>query len=153
MKENTYPDSRVSRYINEHLVPVQLNVADYQEAMQIYHSHWTPCLMLRDVDNVEYRRSYGALNPVQILAELAIARGLRFLHSGQYEKSLQLFEEAHEYTQHDPHRHPENYYWQSVALYRTTHVPDDLGKYWEYLHEMYPDSDWAKKTAFWFETD
>ncbi len=53
MKEHTFPDPRVTRMINEFVVPVQFNVVEDPGAMRRFHSHWTPCAMLQDSDGSE----------------------------------------------------------------------------------------------------
>ena len=151
MEANTYPDPRVSRYVNEFAIPVQFNVVEDPGATARYHSFWTPTVMLYDVDGNEYRRSYGMLTPERFLSEMSLGYALRFLHSGQFEKTLEKVEDALEYTRADPLRHAENYYWLGVAKYRATDDPDGLGEGWQELRSHYPDSDWARKTDFFFD--
>lgn len=147
MGANTYPDPRVSRFINEHTIPVQFNVKEDVGAPFRYHAHWTPAVMWQDVEGNEYRRSYGSLNPDQFLAEFALARALRFYHGGQFDRSVELFEQALEHTEHDPVRHAENLYWIAAAKYESsTGTADDLMAGWKKLQDAHPDSDWAKRS-------
>ncbi len=147
MGANTYPDPRVSRFINEHSVPVQFNIKEDVGAPFRYHAQWTPAIMWYDFEGNEYRRSFGSLNPDQFLAEFALAHALRFYHGGQFDRSVELFEQAQEYTKYDPVRHAENLYWIAAAKYESsTGTADDLMAGWRKLQEAYPDSDWAKRS-------
>lgn len=148
MGANTYPDPRVSRFINEHTVPVQLNVKEDVGAPFRFHAQWTPAIMYQDVDGNEFRRSFGSLNADQFLAEFSLARAHRHYHSGQFDKSVELFEQALEYTKFDPMRHAENLYWIGPAKYEgSTGTADDLMAGLAKLQETYPDSDWAKRSV------
>jgi len=147
MAANTYPDPRVSRFINQHTIPVQFNVKEDVGAPSRYHAQWTPAIIYQDVDGNEFRRSFGPLNPDQFLAEFSLANALRFYHSGQFDKSAGLFEQALEYTQIDPWRHAENLYWIGPARYEGSGSVDDLMAGFKKLQETYPNSDWTKKTT------
>ena len=147
MGANTYPDPRVSRFINEHTIPVQFNVKEDVGAPFRYHAQWTPAIFYQDVDSNEFRRSFGPLNPDQFLAEFSLAHALRFYHSGQFDKSAELLEHALEYTKSDPLRHAENLYWIGPAKYEGSGTLDDLTIGFKKLQQAYPDSDWAKKTV------
>lgn len=142
----TYPDPRVSRYINQFTIPVQFNVKQDVGAKSRYHAEWTPAIIYQDVEGNEFRRSFGPLNPDQFLAELSLAHALRFYHSGQFEKSVELFEHALEHTKTDPMRHAENLYWIGPAKYESSDDVDQLMAGFRKLQETYPDSDWAKKS-------
>lgn len=147
MGANTYPDPRVSRFINEYTIPVQFNVKEDVGAQSRFHAHWTPALVFQDVDGIEYRRSFGSLNADQFLAEFWLARGLRYYHSGQFDKATEIFEEALEHTKFDPLRHSENLYWIGPAKYEGSGSLDDLINGFKKVQEAYPGSDWAKKTV------
>lgn len=146
MEAYTYPDPRVSRFINQHTVPVQFNVKEDVAAPMRHHARWTPAIMYQDVEGNEYRRSFGPLNADQFLAEFSLAHALRAYHSGHFDKSVELFEEALEFTKSDPLRHPENLYWIGPAKYEGSGSVEDLMAGFKVLQEAYPDSDWTKKS-------
>ncbi|MCL5103963.1 MAG: hypothetical protein M1133_07610 [Armatimonadetes bacterium] len=150
MRDNTYPDPRVSRLINQSTVPVQFNIVEDPGAMLRYHSFWTPTMMLQDADGVEYRRSYGALSPEAFLAEFSLGKALRYLHSGNFRKAIDLLEHARNYTAVHPERNAENHYWLAVGKYRATDDPAELEHGWQELRAKHPSSDWARKTDFSF---
>lgn len=146
MEANTFPDPRVSRFINQNFVAVQFNVKEDTTAPFRFHAQWTPASMYQDVDGFEYRRSYGSLDADQFLAEYWLAHGLRLYHSGQFDKAAEVFEQALEYTKPSPMRHAENLYWIGPAKYEGSGTEDDLLAGFKRLQETYPDSDWAKRS-------
>lgn len=146
MEAHTYPDPRVSRFVNEYMVPVQFNVVDDPGARRRYHAYWTPTAMLRDDEDAEYRRSVGSVNPEQFLAEFALGRGLRFFHSGQFERAVEELERAQQHTIKWPSRHAENLYMLGVARYKATDEWENTNQAWEELEATYPDSSWTCKT-------
>lgn len=146
MEANTFTDPRVSRFIDQHMIPVQFNVKEDVGAPGRFHAQWTPASMCQDVDGNEFRRAYGSLNPDQFIAEYWLALGLRFYHSSQFDKSVEIFEQALEYTKIDPVRHAENLYWIGPAKYEGSGTADDLLAGFRILQDAYPDSDWAKRS-------
>jgi len=151
MAANTYPDPRVSRLINEFAVPVQFNVKEDPGARARYHGYWTPCISYQDVDGAEYRRSFGPLNSEQLLAELSLARGLRFVHSGRFEEGIEALEVALTYTEAVPPRHAENLYWLAAARYESSGEVKDLLDGWEDVRRLHPDTEWDSKTRLLLE--
>jgi len=146
MEANTYPDPRVSRLINETVVPVQFNVSVDVGALNRYHVHWTPAFFYYDTDDNEFRRSFGPLNPDQFIGEFWLARGLRWFSSGHFDKSVEIFEQALEHTRNDPYRHPENLYWIGPAKFEGSGTLEDLLEGFKKLQETYPDNDWTLKS-------
>ena len=117
MAMHTYPDPRVTRFINDFAVPVQFNAKEDPGAHLRYHAFWTPCLILQDVDGNEHRRSIGPLTAEQFLAEFSLAYGLRFLNTGNFGKAIELLQEALNHTPALPARHAENIYFVGVAKF------------------------------------
>ena len=146
MAEKTYPDPRVTRFINEVAVPVQFNVKEDPGAHLRYHAFWTPCLMLQDVDGSEHRRSIGPLDPEQFLAEFALAHGLRFLNTGNFGRAVEVLEGALEHTSRISMRHAENLYFLAAAKFELSGNLQDLLGTWEMLRSEHPDTEWAVKT-------
>ncbi|NLN76778.1 MAG: hypothetical protein GX139_10775 [Armatimonadetes bacterium] len=146
MEAYTYPDPRVSRLINQHVVAVQINVKENPDAPARYHAQWTPAIMYQDATGREFRRSFGPLNADQFLAEFAMAHALRHYHDSHFEKSIALLENALEYTKIDPERHAENLYWIGPAKYEHSGDVDELIAGFKVLQRTYSNSDWAKRS-------
>jgi len=142
---NTYPDPRVSRFINEHTVPCSSMSKRYRRTGR-YHAQWTPALFYQDVEGNEFRRRSGRSTgpiPGRVLACLAH----RFFHSGQFDKSVEMFEQALDYTRFDPTLHAENLYWIGPAKYEGSGSVDDLMAGWKKLQQRYPDSEWRRRAC------
>ena len=146
MAMHTYPDPRVTRFINDFAVPVQFNVKEDPGAHLRYHAFWTPCLILQDVDGNEHRRSIGPLSPEQFLAEFSLGYGLRFLNTGNFGKAVELLQEALNHTPALPARHAENIYFMGVAKFELDGKVQHLSTEWEKLASQYPDSEWTAKS-------
>ena len=146
MAERTYPDPRVTRFVNEIAVGVRFNVKEDPGAQLRYHAFWTPCLMLQDVEGNEHRRSVGSLNPEQFLAEFALAYGLRFLNTGHFGKAVEALEDALDHTARVEVRHAENLYFLAVAEFELSGNAQELLGMWEKLRLEHPETEWAAKS-------
>lgn len=144
----TYPHPEVERYLEQHFVPLQFNVAVQPDAIDRFNSAWTPTLIVQDAEGHEYRRSLGYLDPSRFLAEMSLARLSASIHRRNWEGVQERASEALERTKGDPVREPEALYWASVAAYKATNGVDKLLEGWNRLLDQFPESDWAKKAEF-----
>src|SRR5437016_5986702 len=103
----TYPDPNVSRFIEQHFIPVQFNVVEQAEVMDRFNAAWTPTLIVMDADGREHRRSEGYLDVKRLLGELALARLKTALNRHDFEAARTLASEALTQTKGDPIREPE----------------------------------------------
>lgn len=149
MRATTYNDTRVESFIDSNFVGVRLDSLVDPILCLRFHSVWTPCIILQDVNDQEYRRSYGVLSAEQFLAEFSLAHGLRLLHSGQYNIAIEVLESAIKYTGVDPLRNAENHYWLGVAKFLATKDKEELEYEWQKLRVEHPSSDWARKTDYY----
>ncbi|MFN3651101.1 MAG: hypothetical protein ACK47B_16120 [Armatimonadota bacterium] len=144
----TYPNPEVERYIAEHFVPVQFNVAERPEVMERFHTPWTPTLIVLDAKGVEHRRSQGYLDPERFLGEMALARLKAAIDEQQFDRARELAQEALRITEGDPTRHPEARYWASVADYKSSNDSQRLLDGWNRLLDEAPESEWARRAEF-----
>jgi hypothetical protein len=144
----TYPDPEVERYIHDHFVPVQCNVVEQPEAMDRFHTPWTPTLIVQDADGREYRRSQGYLDAGRFLGEMALARLKEAIDRRDFRTAQERSPEALQRTDGDPSRHPEACYWSAVAAYKATNDASHLLAGWNRLLEEFPESEWARKVEF-----
>ncbi len=144
----TYPDARVERLLDEQFVPVQYNVVEQPEAMDRFHTPWTPTLVVEDADGVEHRRSQGYLDADRFLAEMALARLKDAVDRRDYAAAEQLSAETLQAAGGDPFREPEALYWTAVAGYKASGDVQRLLGGWNRLLDEFPQSEWAKKVAF-----
>ena len=144
----TYPNPEVSQYIEEHFIPVQFNVAEQPEAMDQFHTPWTPTLIVEDPDGVEHRRVQGYLDPARFLGEASLAWLKDAIDRRDFQAAQQRVGDAQRLTQGDPTREPEALYWSSVAAYKATNDAGNLLGGWNRLLDEFPQSEWAKRVEF-----
>ena len=144
----TYPNPEVARFIEEHFIPVQFNVAEQPEVMDQFNTPWTPTLIVQDAEGREHRRSHGYLDPARFLGEMSLAWLKDAIDRRDFEAAQQRSPEAMERTQGDPTREPEALYWSSVAAYKATNDPNPLMQGWNRLMDQFPQSEWAKRVEF-----
>lgn len=144
----TYPNPEVEQYILQNFIPVQFNVVEQPDVMQLFNTPWTPTLIVQDADGKEHRRSQGYLDPKRFLAEMALARIQAAVDQQDFQKAARLADEAQRLTKGDPEREPEALYWSSVAAYKSTGDANNLVSGWNRLLDDFPQSDWAKKAEF-----
>ena len=142
----TYPNPEVARYVRDHFVPVQYNVAERPQAIDQFNSAWTPTLIVQDVEGREYRRSLGYLDPQRFLGEMALARLLASVNRRDFASDTGT--DALDRTKGDAAREPEALYFASVAAYKAANDVEKLLEGWNRLLDRFPDSDWAKKIEF-----
>lgn len=151
MNEYTYANPRVHSLVEEISVPVRVDTSVDPGALRRYHSFWTPCILLRDPDGTEYRRSYGALDVDHFLSEFSIGDALRYLDHGRYEQAVLLLRKSMTYTSRTRALHPESLYWLGVAQYKLTGDVDALEEEWRSLRMQHPESTWTRKSDFLFQ--
>ena len=144
----TYPNPEVERFIEQHLVPVQYNVAEQPDAMEQFNSTWTPTLIVQDAGGREHRRSQGYLDAKRFLGEMALAWLRDAIDRGDFAAARDRVPEALDRTRGDPEREPEARYWAAVAGYKATGDPQNLVQGWNRLIEEFPNSEWARRAEF-----
>jgi hypothetical protein len=144
----TYPDPQVERYIDDHFIPVQFNVVEQTEVMELFNTPWTPTLIVLDADGKEHRRSQGYLDARRFLAEMSLARLQAAIDRQDFAQASSLTDDVKKMTAGDAEREPEALYWSSVAAYKATSDPSNLMQGWNRLLDEFPQSDWAKKAEF-----
>ena len=142
----TYPNAEVAQFIEANFIPVQFNVAETPEAMDRFHTPWTPTLIVQSADGTEHRRSQGYLDPLRFLAEMALARLKDAIDRRDYEEAYRRVPEALKRTKGDEQREPETLYWAAVTTYKAK--DSGLLDGWNHLMEQFPNSEWARKVEF-----
>jgi hypothetical protein len=144
----TYPDPEVEQYLEQHFIPVQFNVVEQPDVMELFNTPWTPTLIVLDSDGKEHRRSQGYLDPKRFLAEMAVARLKAAIDRQDFQQAQSLTADAQRLTRGDAEREPEALYWSSVAAYKATGEAGNLVQGWNRLLDDFPQSEWARKAEF-----
>jgi hypothetical protein len=141
----TYPDTRVSNFIQQDCVPVRVAVEDNPELVNQYLVGWTPNVVIADEQGRVHYRVEGYLPPAEFVARLSLGVGRFLLIGGRVAEAAARFEGV-------AVRHPntaeaaEALYWLGVARYKGSHDPAELRPSWERLAREFPDSEWATRT-------
>lgn len=144
----TYPNAEVEQFILQNFIPVQFNVAEQPEAMDQFHTPWTPTLIVEDAQGVEHRRAQGYLDARRFLGEMSLARLKDAVDHRDFDKARELADAALQQTQGDATREPEARYWAAVAKYKASGEASNLVEGWTNLMNEFPDSEWAKRVEF-----
>src|SRR5437588_12135466 len=107
----TYPNPQVERFVEQHFVPVQFNVAEQPGVMEQFNSTWTPTLIVQDTDGKEHRRSHGYLDAQRFLGEMALAWLQAAIDRGDFAAARDRVPEVLDRTWGDLEREPEARYW------------------------------------------
>ena len=123
----TYPDPNVEAFIREHFIPVQFNVVEQPQVMELFNTPWTPTLIVQDAKGKEHRRSQGYLDPQRFLAEMSLAWLKDAIDRQDYAAAQQRAPAVIECTKGDPEREPEALYWASTSVRESRTTPSTVG--------------------------
>ncbi|TAK30634.1 MAG: hypothetical protein EPO21_19000 [Chloroflexota bacterium] len=145
----TYPEPAVADLVNEHFVPVQVNVKEdsAKSLIERYHQIWTPDLRVLGADGYEFYHWNGYLPPFEYAAQLLVAEGQTYLRLHEFGKAQELYEEILSRFPTSAFA-PEAQYFLAVAKYETSHQGTDLLSGWHRVQTRYPESIWRVKQSF-----
>ena len=141
----TYPDKSVVTFVNEHIVPVRVNISS-EPLPEQFNVQWTPTLVLLDEDGKEHHRTVGWLSPEDLIASLLLGIGQAHIDRGDLSAAGPVLQRVvSEYPDSDAA--PEALYLDGVVRYKQTddiHVMNEtLGQ----LRAKYPSSEWTKRAS------
>jgi len=147
-----YPDPRVTRFVDQHYVPVRVHVRDQAEDFKRLGAHygaqWTPTILVLDAKGTERHRIEGFLPADDFIAQLALGIGHAAFAEGQFDAAERQFREIVE-------RHPssdagaEALYWAGVSRYKGTGDAAALADTARDFSERFQETSWAKKASVW----
>lgn len=141
----TYPDTRVSNFIQQDCVPVRVAVKDNPELVDQYLVGWTPNVVIVDERGRVHYRVEGYLPPEEFVGRLSLGVGKFLLLGGRVADAAARFEGV-------AARHPgtaeaaEALYWLGVAHYKRSDDFGELRSIWDRLAREFPDSEWSTRT-------
>jgi len=141
----TYPNKKVIKFINENLIPLQLQFND-QFYIEKYNARWTPTIIIIDSNGVEHHKSVGFLEPEAIISMLKLGIGKMFFNTGKYREAIEVFNEI---INKDPQGEstPEAVYLRGVSTYKQDGTADGLKAAYEILKNKFPGSNWTKRAS------
>ncbi len=141
----TYPQKKVSEFIEKNLVPLRV-AYDAQPLASDFKVTWTPTLITTDAKGREHHRTVGFLSPEQLIPSLMLGMAKVHFDENRYDAALALLDELlTQYAQSDSA--PEAIYLQGVSRYKSTHSPRPLKEAYEKLQKSYPSSEWTRRAA------
>ena len=141
----TYPDAKVTEFIEQHFSAARVRTKDNPQLLKEYSVSWTPNVVITDTDGTVHYRVEGFLQPHEFLARLSLGAGKFYLDHDRYDDAARRFEEVGE-------RHAgseagaEGLYWLGVARFKKDHDKSQLQTSWQRLAQDYPDSVWTQRS-------
>jgi tetratricopeptide (TPR) repeat protein len=140
----TYPKTEVVEFVEQNLVPLQVQ-SDAPLAKD-FNLQWTPTLIILDTDGKEHHRAIGFLPPEDLIPMLMVGIGKCYFDSQQFDKTISTLEKLlAQYAKSDAA--PEAVYLLGVARYKSTHDPKPLKQAYERLASQYAASEWTKRAS------
>ncbi|OPL17402.1 MAG: hypothetical protein AVO38_01545 [delta proteobacterium ML8_D] len=139
----TYPDEKVSSFINDNMIPLQVRF-DAQPLSTVFNIKWTPTLITLDANGKEHHRTVGFLAPEELIPSLLLGMGKSYMEMDQFDKALAKIEKLlSEYPKSDSV--PEALYWRGVCSYKSTDDTVPLKEAYEQLKAQHASSEWTKR--------
>ena len=141
----TYPNEKVSEFIEKNFIPVRV-AFDAQPLASDFKVTWTPTLVTVDANGQEHHRTVGFLSPEELIPSLILGRAKTHFDQNQFDAALSDLEKVLAgYPKSDAA--PEAIYLRGVSQYKSTHSAKPLKEAYEQLQKAYPSSEWTKRAA------
>ncbi len=139
----TYPDDRVTDFIQNTLIPLRISFNAQPFASQ-FNLKWTPTLIVLDSLGKEHQRTVGFLPPEELIPSLLLGIAKSHFDQERFNEALSMLEKI--ISDHPGSGSaPEAIYLRGVCGYKNTHNPKPLKEAFEYLQTHYPSSEWTKR--------
>lgn len=141
----TYPNEKVSEFIEKNFVPLRV-AYNHQPLASDFKVTWTPTLVTLDSNGQEHHRTVGFLSPEELIPSLLLGMAKISFDQNQFDAALSSLEKL--LTDHPKSDSaPEAIYLRGVSRYKSTHSAKPLKEAHEQLEKSYPSSEWAKRAA------
>jgi hypothetical protein len=138
----TYPDLKVVEFVNETLIPIQLQ-AD-SDVAEDFTVRWTPTLIILDTNGKEHSRTVGYIAPEEFTPAMLLGIAKMHFNLRQFDLSAQRLEKImNDYPW--SFAAPEAVYYHGVCGYKTTHEAGPLKKAYEHIAKEYSNNEWVKR--------
>jgi len=139
----SYPDTKVTEFINGNIVPLRVHF-DNQPLSSTFNVQWTPTLVTLDRNGKEHHRTVGFLSPEELIPSLILGIGKTHFDLKEFKQSVESFDKIiSSYSKCDAT--PEAMYLRGVSRFKTTHDGKILKEAYELLQSQYPGSEWTKR--------
>jgi hypothetical protein len=139
----TYPDSGVTSFINEHMIPLRI-AFDAEPHAKDFNVKWTPTIVTLDTNGKEHHRTVGFLPPEDLIASLLLGMGKVHFDADKFVDALvNLDKVTADYSKSNSA--PEAIFFGGVSGYKSSQDPKKLKEAYERLEAEYPDSEWTQR--------
>ena len=141
----TYPDNRVAQFLQERVIPIRIR-STAQPLASEYNVHWTPTLILADVEGKEHHRTIGWLSPDDLIANVLLGIAKLHFDRREHDKAVAMMGELLDrYPRSDVA--PEALYLSGVTRFKQTHDLKAIRAVYEKLLASYPSSEWTRRAS------
>ncbi len=143
MEEVTFPNAKVTQFINDNLTPLRLQY-DGEPFASDYNIKWTPTILTLDHEGKEHHRMVGFLPPEEFLPALLLGIDKMYFDTDKLDDAvLNLTKLMSDYP--NSTSTPEAIFLRGVSMYKNTHNTKSLKDAYEKLQSEYPASEWTKR--------
>jgi hypothetical protein len=139
----TYPDEKVSDFIQTKVIPLRVSF-DAQPLATDFKVKWTPTLVTLDSDGSEHHRTVGFLGPEELIPSILLGVGKSCFDTGKFDEAVASLDTILQGYARSASA-PEAVFLKGVSLYKGTHNPRPLRDAYDRLQAEYPDNEWTKR--------
>ena len=139
----TYPDKRVSSFIEKNFIPLWLE-HDAKPFSSDFNIRWTPTIIILGVHGREHHRTLGFLDPADFIANGLLGLGKFHFDNERFPEALVFFGDViASYPKND--NVAEAIFLSGVSRYKQSGHRQFLKETYETLSSKYPDNEWTKR--------
>ena len=139
----TYPDERVTEFLQKNMIPLRV-AFDAQPLSTDFNIKWTPTLITLDSDGKEHHRTVGFLPPEELIPSLMLGIAKSYFDREKFIEALSTLDKLlKDHPKSDSA--PEAIYLQGVCRYKNTREAKPLKEAYEQLQAHYSSSEWTKR--------
>ena len=143
-----YPNEKVTKFINENLIPARLHVKTHAADMERFNVQWTPTVLLVDTTGHERHRIEGFLPVDDFLTQLHIGLAHAAFRANKFDESERRYRAiVDQFPNSDVAA--EAQYWAGVSKYKASNDAAALQQTAQAFKNRYSESQWAKKASVW----
>jgi hypothetical protein len=139
----TYPDTKVSEFLMENMIPLRVPF-DATPLSTDFNIKWTPTLITLDTNGKEHHRIVGFVGPDEFMPSMLLGIGKLYFDTERFDRAISNLERIlNEYAGSSVI--PETIYTMGICRYKGTHDPKPLKEAYETLSARFPENEWTKR--------
>lgn len=141
----TYPNPKVSSFLYEYFIPIRVQ-HNAEPISTDYNTHWTPTLIVLDVNGKEHYRSLGFLPSKEFNPTFMLGTAILYFDSDNYATTIATLDKLLT-TYPNSIVAPEAVYYHGVCSYKSTHEAKWLKSAYQRILKEYPNSEWVYRSS------